>query len=84
MGLFDSLGQKPVQQAPVQMNPRQMQQEISKISANPNAYLKERGLDIPNGMTDPEQMVKHLLRSGQIGGPRAQMAQRLMQSMGHR
>lgn len=86
MGIFDSLGKKAPSQAPQgqaqQMNPMQarqaMQQEISRISANPGAYLKEKGFTVPDGMTDARQITEHLLRTNQISNPRYQMVMRML------
>ena len=70
MSIFDSLGQ--------QMNPMQM---MSQLRNNPAAMLKQRGLNIPAGMNNPQQIVQHLLNSGQITNSKLQMA---MQMLGRR
>ena len=72
MGFFDSLKpQAPArQQQPQQMDPRQMQQELGQLKAGPSKYLKARGFDIPDGMTDANQIIQHLLRTEQVGGGR--------------
>ncbi|MBO7669842.1 MAG: hypothetical protein J6S60_04555 [Oscillospiraceae bacterium] len=70
MSLFDSLGQ--------QTNPMQMMQQLR---SNPAATLKQAGMNVPDGMTDPQQIVNHLLQSGQISNSRLQMAQRMMGMM---
>jgi hypothetical protein len=44
-----------------QPNMQQMQQQFNQ---NPMRYLT--GLNIPQGMTDPEQIVRHLDKTGQI------------------
>ena len=61
MSLFDTLGNKGKQTAP--MNPMQMLQALKQ---NPASMLRQRGLTIPDGMTDPQQMAQYLLSSGQI------------------
>ena len=70
MSIYDSLNQNTDMQAAI----RQMQ-------SDPAGMLKRAGFNVPSGMTNPEQMVKHILQTGQ-GGPRAQMAQMMMQRMG--
>lgn len=74
MGLFDQLGQQPQQGRP--MDPRQMQQqmqqEVGQIKAHPGTYLKGKGYNIPDGMTDAKQITQYLLQTGQIGTPRLQ------------
>ena len=61
MSLFNQLGNAPQQQAQ-QINPAQAMQELR---ANPAAYLKKCGLNIPDNMTDPRQITQHLINSGQ-------------------
>lgn len=74
MGLFDQLGMQPQQSQ--QMDPRQMQQqmqqEVGQIKAHPGSYLKGKGYNIPDGMTDAKQITQYLLQTGQIGTPRLQ------------
>jgi len=70
MSIYDSLNQNTDMQAAL----RQMQ-------SDPSGMLKRAGFNVPSGMKSPEQMVKHILQTGQ-GGPRAQMAQMMMQRMG--
>lgn len=69
MSIYDTLPQ---------MNPAQM---LQQIRSNPAAVLRQRGLNVPDGMTNPQQIVQHLLNSGQITNSKLQMA---MQMMGRR
>lgn len=82
MSLFNQLGRR---QAPPQQrqapNPMQMMQELR---ANPASFLKKAGLDIPEGMSDPQQMVNHLMQSGQVSQSRYQQAVQMMGAMGKR
>lgn len=87
MGLFDQLKSQPSRQpAPEQhMDPRKAQQafqnDLANLKADPVAYAKAHGKNIPDGMTDPNQMVQYLLKSTQVNNPRYQMAMRLINSM---
>ncbi len=72
MSIFDALGG----QAP--MNPMQM---MAQLRSNPAAVLKQRGLNVPDGMNDPQQIVQHLISSGQVSNNALQAA---MQMMGRR
>lgn len=67
MGLFDQLGQ--------QNNPMQMLQQIRQ---NPAAILQKAGLNIPAGMSDPQQIIQHLMQSGQVSQQRYQQAMQMM------
>lgn len=73
MSLFDSLrGVTP------QVNPQQL---LRQLRADPAGMLKQRGLNIPAGMNDPQQIISHLVQSGQV--PNARL-QQIMQMMGRR
>ena len=79
MGLFDQLNIGP-QSAPKQAqgNPMQgMQQEVGQLKAHPCASLKNRGFNIPDGMTDAEQITRYLLQTGQIGNSRLQAVMKM-------
>ena len=69
MGLFDKLGGQ---------NPQQILQQLQQ---DPVGMLKQKGLTIPQGMTNPQQIVNHLISSGQI--PNARL-QQVLQMMGRR
>lgn len=69
MGLFDRLGGQ---------NPQQILQQLQQ---DPVGMLKQKGLTIPQGMTNPQQIVNHLISSGQV--PNARL-QQIMQMMGRR
>ena len=73
MSLFDNLGgQQPAQQ---QINPQQMMHDLK---ANPASFLQQMGLSIPSGMTDPQQIVQHIMQSGQLKPGVAQQIMRFM------
>jgi hypothetical protein len=71
MGIFDSIGDQQQQQV-------DMRQEIGNIKSNPGSYLKGRGFNIPDGMSDPKQITQYLLQSGQVGGNRLQQVMRMI------
>lgn len=73
MSLFDQLGGGS---SPQQMNPMQMMQ---KIKSDPAGVLRQRGLNIPGGLNDPQQIVNHLIQSGQIPQNRLTWAMQMMQ-----
>lgn len=69
MSLFDTLGgQTP-------MNPMQM---MMQLRSNPAAVLKQRGMNVPEGMSDPQQIVQHLISSGQVSNNALQAAMQMM------
>ena len=73
MSIYDQLGQGP---AP--MNPMQM---LFQIKQNPSAVLRQAGLNIPSGMNNPQQIIQHLLQTGQVPQNRYQQAMQMMSRM---
>jgi len=67
--LYQSFGAQAV---PTQQNPRE--QALS--------LLKQRGIQIPDGISgNPQAIIQHLMKSGQIPQGRLNMAQQIMQRM---
>lgn len=80
MSLFDSLGGTTAPTtAPT--NPIQM---LSQLKGNPAQMLKQAGYSIPDGMNNPQQIVNHLLNSGQVNNGRLSMAQQMARNFGRR
>lgn len=75
MSIYDQLGGG---NRPTPMNPMQM---LSQIKQNPAAVLKQAGLNIPQGMNNPQQIIQHLLQTGQIPQNRYQQAMQMMSRM---
>lgn len=79
MSLYDVMGAP--QSAPARTNPMQM---LSQLRQNPVGVLKQAGLNIPAGMNNPQQILNHLLQSGQVPQARYQQAMQMMSRMGRR
>jgi hypothetical protein len=79
MSLFDNLGQN--QQPTQQMNPMQM---VQQLQSNPVGFLKNAGYNIPEGLNNPNQIIQHLLQSGQVTQGRYQQAVQRFQQMTNR
>lgn len=45
------------------MNPMQM---IQQLKANPIQFLQRAGFNVPSNLNDPNQIIQHLMNSGQI------------------
>lgn len=83
MSLFDSLGAGDQQQG--QAPQMRAQQAMAELQSNPAGVLGNLGLNIPAGMTNPQQMVQHLMQTGQVPqGRLAQAMQMMGQMMGRR
>lgn len=76
MSLFDKL--QPAKRQAQQANPAQLMQQLRK---DPEATLKSAGLEVPQGMNDPQQIVQHLIDSGQVPQSRITQAVRFMQQL---
>lgn len=76
MSLFDSLGSQKQQAF---QNPAQA---LQQLRANPAETLKMAGINIPNGMTNPQQIIQHLIQSGQV--PQNRLAQVMQMLQGTR
>lgn len=72
MSIFDQLGNGR------QMNPMQMMQNLR---ADPASFLQRSGLNVPAGVTNPQQIVSHLMQSGQVSQQKLQQAMQMMQGM---
>lgn len=83
MSLFDSLGAGPKQQG--QVPNTKAQQAMAQLQSDPSGVLGQIGLNIPAGMSNPQQIVQHLMQSGQVPQSRfAQAMQMMGQMMGKR
>lgn len=83
MSIFDSLGAKNQQQGQAQNT--KAQQAMAQLQSDPAGVLGQIGLNIPSGMTNPQQMVQHLMQTGQVPQGRfAQAMQMMGQMMGRR
>lgn len=49
--------------APAPMNPMQM---LQQLRANPMQFLRQAGFNVPNNLNDPNQIIQHLMNSGQV------------------
>lgn len=78
---YQALGgkaQQPQQAQPQRMNPMQM---IQQLRQNPAQMLQQGGFTIPDGMNNPQEIINHLLQSGQITSNRLNMVQQMAQQM---
>lgn len=80
MGIFERIMQQPSVQKPI--DPRQAKQafqdDLKSLKMDPVSYAKAHGKNIPDGMTDPGQIIQYLLNSTQVNNPQYQMALRIL------
>lgn len=52
---------------PTAQEAQQLRDARQQFNADPVGALRSCGLNIPDGMSDPQQIAMHLFQSGQIG-----------------
>ena len=55
-------------------NPMQM---LQQLRANPMQFLRQAGYNVPNNLNDPNQIIQHLMNSGQISQQRYEQARQM-------
>lgn len=80
MSLFDAFSPSQAPTAAPQ-RPQNQASPLDQLRANPGATLKQAGFSVPDGMSDPRQIINHLLRSGQVSNPRLMQMQQMMSRM---
>ena len=64
------------------LNPM-MQQALQRLQSDPKEFLRQAGVNVPEGMmNDPQAMVMHLIRTGQVRNPMMQQMIPMLQRMG--
>ena len=59
-----------------------VQNALRKLQEDPRAFLKKVGVNVPDElMNDPQAIVMHLIRTGQVSSPVLQRIMPMIQSM---
>ena len=66
----------------MQMNPMQMGQMLQSLRNNPLSFLASKGFNVPQGINNPQQMVNHLVNSGQVNQNAITQAMQMANMMG--
>ena len=64
------------------MNPMQMGQMLQSLKNNPLSFLASKGFNVPQGINNPQQMVNHLVNSGQVNQNAINQAMQMANQMG--
>lgn len=64
------------------INPMAIMSMIPQIKGNPLGILSQNGFSAPKNMSDPHDIVNHLVSSGQIDQNVINQAMQIAQSMG--
>lgn len=70
MSLFEQLGNNTTGN-----NNYNPSQALQQLRSNPGEYLRKAGLNVPDGITDPQQIINHLISTGQV--PQSRYSQAL-------
>lgn len=57
-------------------NPLQM---LQALKANPMQFLMQRRMNLPQGMTDPQAILNHLMQTGQVSQDQVNRAYQMAQ-----
>lgn len=55
---------------------------LPQIKQNPMNVLQQAGLNIPTNMTNPNEILNHLIQSGQVNQQQLDYAQKMAQMLG--
>ena len=59
------------------VNPMSM---MNQLRANPLGFLRQRGLNVPDNLTDPNAIIQYLMNSGQINQQMYNQARQMAQN----
>lgn len=59
-----------------------MMQMLGQLKQNPMALLQRARLNVPANLSDPQQMIQHLMNSGQITQQQYDQARQMAQMFG--
>lgn len=66
------------------INPMQLMQMLPQLQGNPMQFLAQRGIQIPQGMNNPQQIVQQMLNSGRVTQAQVDQARQMAMQMGRR
>ena len=59
-----------------------MMQMLGQLKQNPMAMLQRAGMNVPGNITNPQEMIQHLMNSGQISQAQFDNARQMAQMFG--
>ena len=60
-----------------------IQEQLRRLQSDPKGFLQRAGVNVPEEMmNNPQQMVMHLINSGQVGGPALQRIMPMIRQLG--
>lgn len=58
-------------------NPLQIMQMLGNLTQNPMQVLSQCGLNVPSNINNPQEIIQHLLNTGQINQEQVNQAQQM-------
>jgi hypothetical protein len=55
---------------------------LQQLRNNPAQFLAQRGIQIPGGMTDPNQIIQQLMNSGRVSQQQYEQARQMAMQFG--
>lgn len=72
--LFNALGGMAMGNNPMAM--------LQQLRSNPLGFLRQRGFNVPDNLSDPNQIIQHLMNTGQINQNQYEQARQMAQRFG--
>lgn len=69
---------------PLMANGFNVMQQLQQLRQNPMQFLRQRGFNVPDNVTDPQAIIQHLMNSGQVSQQQMNQAQAMAQGFGLR
>lgn len=63
--------------------PQNILSMMQNLKSNPVAMLTQAGFNVPQGMNNPNQIINHLMQTGQINTNRLNKAQQMARRFKH-
>lgn len=61
------------------MNPMAM---LNQLKANPLSFLRQKGFNVPDNLNNPNDIIQHLMNTGQINQAQYNQARQMAQQYG--
>lgn len=65
-------------------NGMNIMQQLQMLRQNPMQFLRQRGYNVPDNITNPQAIIQHLMNSGQVSQQQMNQAQAMAQGFGLR
>ena len=72
--LFNALGGMATGNNPLAM--------LQQLRSNPLGFLRQKGFSVPDNLNDPNQIIQHLMNSGQVSQSQYEQARQITQNFG--